>query len=810
MPQRLPAQLNLINQTLKTTTDTSLATQEPINLLTLNKELENTEKLLSKHTYDTQAKIDASNQFIEIEKLTQFISEKEGEISHFKFEMNTHFFLFGARLNWQHYLFELKTRQTEIQKLIRSNQKSASPYQLNLKKWKASLPGLKNNIGQSMLERIESNVKLLQEIDQQYQNQYETLLKSELTIAESMATVYDVIYQIERLIEQERQNILKKTQSPIYKLNFAESFDGSFAARLSLAYQQNKNSIGYFYRGIGTYLVVYIITLTILLFAFIFIRRKYLLLNYNESHLGYKKVYRILINKPILTFVAIVSVLWIIFIPYNALVISKLIFFFILLIINNVLAEYFDYRTQKVSKTLLFLLILQNLEIIFWYFGQYATIYLLVESIAGIMLTIDFILPKSLRRAKKQNQNVVLHYLQLLSPTLFIFSLISLISVVFGYIDLAVYLMKVGVQLGTSTIIIYGFLMINQSLLQSSVDVLSLYYPDFVIKSGERILKKGNQLLSTLLGIVWVISLIQITEVLRFFNLKLINILTYEVNLGSFSVALVNLILFISIIYITFSITGFIKHFIEREVLAKRNLKRGVPAAISLTSRMLVSFVGMIIALSISGLDLGKLSIIAGALSVGIGFGLQNVVNNFISGLILVYERPVQEGDTVEVENLMGKVTNIGIRSSNVLTYDGAEVIVPNSNLISNQLINWTLSDSRRRLEIIVGTSYNSDPSIVIKLLHEVAIAHPKVIADPAPLALFTGFGDSSLNFRLLFWVYFEDSMKTRSDVGIAVYQILKKNNIEIPFPQMDVHLKAKAEAKPEHNISEGKSDLEA
>jgi small-conductance mechanosensitive channel len=250
------------------------------------------------------------------------------------------------------------------------------------------------------------------------------------------------------------------------------------------------------------------------------------------------------------------------------------------------------------------------------------------------------------------------------------------------------------------------------------------------------------------------------------------------------------MLFFIFVLYATFITATFIKRIFEREILTKLDLKRGMAASISLTIRIFVVFFGTLIALSVSGLDLGKIGVIAGALSVGIGFGLQNIVSNFISGLILIYEKPVMEGDTIEVDTLMGRVTNIGIRSSTITTYDGAEVVVPNSNLISNQLINWTLTDNIRRIEIKVGAAYGTDPNKVIELLLQAALRHDKVLKDPEPRPLFVGFGDSSLNFRLLFWVRFEDGLLTQSDVAISIYNLFNENKIAIPFPQLDLHVK--------------------
>lgn len=178
-----------------------------------------------------------------------------------------------------------------------------------------------------------------------------------------------------------------------------------------------------------------------------------------------------------------------------------------------------------------------------------------------------------------------------------------------------------------------------------------------------------------------------------------------------------------------------------------------------------------------------------GAFGVGIGFGLQNIVNNFISGLILIYERPIQAGDIIEINNLMGEVKSIGIRSSKVRTYDGAEVVVPNSILVSDQLINWTLSDDKRRLDIMVGVKYGTDPLKVIEILKRVAGEHELVSKDPEPRVLFHEFADSSLNFRLLCWVLFEHGIQTKSDLSVAIDKAFKEANIEIPFPQLDLHV---------------------
>ena len=191
-------------------------------------------------------------------------------------------------------------------------------------------------------------------------------------------------------------------------------------------------------------------------------------------------------------------------------------------------------------------------------------------------------------------------------------------------------------------------------------------------------------------------------------------------------------------------------------------------------------------------MPLDHLTIIFSAFSVGIGFGLQNIFNNLVSGVILLFEREVQIGDIIEVGDLMGTVNSMGIRSSHIRTFEGAEVIVPNGLLISKEVVDWTLSDKSRRIEIISGVAYGSDVHLVKKLLMEVIKKHPDVKPDPEPLVLFNAMGESSLDFRLLFWTdQFEQWLRIRSEIIFAIHDTLYENDISIPFPQRDLHLKS-------------------
>jgi small-conductance mechanosensitive channel len=270
-----------------------------------------------------------------------------------------------------------------------------------------------------------------------------------------------------------------------------------------------------------------------------------------------------------------------------------------------------------------------------------------------------------------------------------------------------------------------------------------------------------------------------------------------EARFGSVGISLGDVLAFLLTLVGALVLSRVLRTLLEDDVVPRLPAGRGVGYALTTTVHYSVLLLGFLLAISAAGVDLDRVSLLAGAFGVGIGFGLQNVVNNFVSGLILLYERPVQIGDMVEVGGTTGEVRRIGIRSSTIRTFQGAEVIVPNANLISDRVVNWTFSDRRRRMEIKVGVAYGTDPERVLALLVGVARAHPDVLSDPAPQALFTGFGESSLDFELRAWTaLFDNYVVTQSQLGVAVSRALAEAGIEIPFPQRDVHLRsAHAEA---------------
>jgi small-conductance mechanosensitive channel len=216
------------------------------------------------------------------------------------------------------------------------------------------------------------------------------------------------------------------------------------------------------------------------------------------------------------------------------------------------------------------------------------------------------------------------------------------------------------------------------------------------------------------------------------------------------------------------------------------------PGSWLLLIRIAIISAGVLLAFVAAGIPMDRLAVIIGALSVGIGFGLQTLINNLVSGLIIAFEKPINVGDIVEVAGSIGRMKSIGIRSSVISTWDGSEVIIPNGDLLSQHLVNWTMGNTKRRFEIPVGVAYGTNLEETRKLLQDLMLTDDRILKYPEPFVLVTSFNSSSIDFVLKFWVaHFSIGFDVKSDLMVAIDNLFKEHNIVIPFPQQDVHLKS-------------------
>ena len=263
-------------------------------------------------------------------------------------------------------------------------------------------------------------------------------------------------------------------------------------------------------------------------------------------------------------------------------------------------------------------------------------------------------------------------------------------------------------------------------------------------------------------------------------------------NLGSQRISVGLVITSAGILYGSFLASWIIQKLLMDEVLARRRVEKGNRVSIARLVHYVFIFVGFVLALLVLGFEFTKLTIMLSALGVGIGFGLQSVVNNFVSGLILLFERPVRVGDFIELGGKWAEIKNICLRATTVQTLDQADVIIPNADLVANQVINWTLSNRRVRLIIPVGVAYGSDISLVMETLMTCAIESSKVVKIPEPQVLYLSFGESSLDFELRVWVWdAEERLRVISELHQAIDRSFREAKIEIAFPQRDLHVRS-------------------
>ncbi|HTH50057.1 MAG TPA: mechanosensitive ion channel domain-containing protein [Candidatus Limnocylindria bacterium] len=240
-------------------------------------------------------------------------------------------------------------------------------------------------------------------------------------------------------------------------------------------------------------------------------------------------------------------------------------------------------------------------------------------------------------------------------------------------------------------------------------------------------------------------------------------------------------------------VSSLIRRLVVQRALSHTRLDAPLQYAVSKIAGYLLIMLGFYVALQVNGVDLSSLAVIAGAVGVGLGFGLQNIISNFVSGLIILAERPIAIGDRVEVAGVAGTVTSINLRSTTVVTNDNIAIIVPNSDFISHPVTNWSHGDARVQFRLAVGVAYGTDVEQLRRVLLEVAAENPRVLTDPAPSVYFQGFGESSLDFELGVWTseMTHKPRKFRSELYFAMEKKLREHRIEIPFPQRDLHLKS-------------------
>lgn len=392
--------------------------------------------------------------------------------------------------------------------------------------------------------------------------------------------------------------------------------------------------------------------------------------------------------------------------------------------------------------------------------------------------------------ASFRRKDSILRTLTLCAASLIL--LVVLMSELGGYSSLASHVLKSSIE--TILLILLGwiFMFFVGGVLQLAVHTSTLRQVPRLRTNEATVVNRLTLLAGILVLCLMMVGLMVIWKVHVSPLEALQGLLSLGFSMGTWRITFGTILMAAIILYGSFLVSWVVQGLLLEQVFPKRRVQRGVQLALSRLVHYGLILIGFLIALGALGVNFRNITIIGGALGVGIGFGLQGIVNNFVSGLILLFERPIKVGDWVQLGDQWGEISNIGLRATVVRTFDRSEVVVPNADLVSNQVTNWTLSDRYMRIRLTVGVAYGSDLPLVMQTLKECAEDNPMVVSNPAPQILFMEFGESSLNFEVRIWINEIDNMMVvRSELNQEIDRRFRESGIEIAFPQRDLHLRS-------------------
>ena len=758
------------------------------SVVDINFEMEQTQRTLSKLENSLMETSFEANIDSLLEDKRSFLEKEAADFNNYNPHNLSKFFLENSFRAWQGNQKKLLSWKKNVNEKLSFTQEGINTLKKEHEIWERSLKNLKKTPGVpvQLLNRVSGIINNIDKLKAEYIKQKKKFIIWEDKVTDLILFSNNVTEKITSLQDHLRDNLFVADKEPLWKVKLLKEDVFPINEKIRKAFYDNSKTVVNFFEQ-QTFLGLTIFLLLVVI-GFFYLRKLYNKLGYTAETPGYVNANKIFNQHwfaSVFFLLLITSILYLSIIPLS---LSALLTILMFGSVYFILPEFMGKQGRLRIFMIFALFFINEMEIVMWYFRSLARFYITLESLTGIFLVYFY----GVNRFEKPKGSVspFVHNVFRLSIVLLVLFAGAFFANLFGFVNLSVFLLKIAAKSASIILIIYSVQKLLAIIIISGCEIGRNSKSNMLSNYWDIIQQRLIQILNFFAYFFAVKLILESMEVYRLLYGSITDILIYEVKIGTITLTLGGVLGMILIFLGAFLIAGLIRIVFENHALIKDKLSKGMAFAISSTIRYLIIIFGVILGLAYAGVDMSKFSLLAGALGVGIGFGLQNIVNNFISGLILLYERPVEVGDIIEVGQLMGEVKSIGVRASRVKTYDGAEVVVPNGNIISNDLINWTLSDNKRRVDIRIGVAYGSDPNQILKLLQKTAVEHDKVLVEPPPRALFIEFGDSSLNFRLLCWTHFEEGLGVKSDIFVAIYNALTEAGIEIPFPQVDLHIK--------------------
>lgn len=686
--------------------------------------------------------------------------------------------LYNKWVRYEKQIEVVKKDMSDLSVNYQENLKIADQYTERWHKTKEASKG--EELPEVLTNKIIEVIAQLQETNQQLTDSLTVVLEKFDIVSSEYNLVVAIEQQIKELSDAKKLNVFARDAKPLFA-DLKESKDSTgIAIQITgiwtSTYKDTKDFIKENKERAEAHLVI-IVLITLLFYYF-----RYAYSKSEASKNQELKTAHYLINKPLT--VSLVFNLFISFWVYpNApSFIGQLILLAILVPIILLLPGLLEARFRKLIYIIAVLYLLNQTEEFMPMYPITQRMIILIESLFAAIGLIYALRPKAVIH---QTKSFLTKWLLRITIVFLLFALLAVYGNISGSLFLSRLLSRTIVISGALGAVLYLGYQIIESLIEFFIISKSGQSLNLIQKNGEKI-KTRTLFYIRIAGIfLWVRATLSLLGILSFIKDSILDFLEIGWTFGTVPLSVGQVIEFILILVVFSFIANILRDLLEIEILPRFNIGKGIPMAAGLITRYFVLLLGFLMAVAAAGISLDKFGFIVGALGVGIGFGLQNVVGNFVSGLILIFERPVRVGDIVLASNVEGTITEIGIRASRIRDWNGAEVIVPNSELITLKVTNWTLSDAKRRREVIVRCEYGTDPNQVMDIIRYVMKQHPGVIDEPAPNVYFLGFKEYSVDFRCLFWVT-EKPLATTSEVTLGIHDELKKAGIKVPIPKQE------------------------
>lgn len=773
--------VSMVAQDAIATSDTAKPVVSPIPVSEITEEVNNFNQRLAEteQVLKVSDKVMAIDSVFDIEKeyfdktRAEFYEMEEIGMSRRSYEL--------SKREWQNYLSNLTSQRNVINLRIKELQSTFDNLSLALEKWTLTRENaVQNVVSEELISTAEVTINSINN----YKNQIRERLDKVVIIYKEITSEISEIDKLINKITEAQNEIQKKIfqkDSPVLWRAFTEGNSlSNLKDKIIPSILNNYRIISVYLSSNVTTLYYQILLLVLLIIFFVYLKKKSGPLSVNNRNIPEVKSALIIVS-PVNTAIILGLIVSVFFYSNRPITLTEFIVLIMLIPVTLIIPRLTGGTVKRGYYVALILFIISTLHAYVFVFAIESRMVLLIETALLLYILIGF--RRHRNQLKLQEKGFWVRSITFVNNIFILLLAISILTNITGHLRLSSDLFDAVITSSIFGVITY----ILTITLTSLIGVLTREkndQPFRLISKYQSFLNHRLRPFIEMVGLIfWIYVALVSFSVYDIFIDWINGLMDKTWKLGIVDISIGQITSFSIVIIITVLVARAIKVVFQDEWLKRTKIPRGVPEAISMTARYVIIAFGIYLALSAAYVDLGEFGLLAGALGVGIGFGLQNIVYNFIAGLVLSYERPIHVGDTIEVNQLMGNVTEIGVRSSKIKTFDGSEVIVPNGNLISNQVINWTLSDQMRRLMIPVRTSLNADPEKVLKMLKTLAAEHQNTLKNPEPLPLFNGYGDSSLDFTLYFWVHFNVGLGTKSDVALKIYDWLKSENLHIPIP---------------------------